>query len=69
MLKVKIKSTLIVLGLTVAIPISAHMTPNHALGLTHNIPNSWNLFEIALLISALVVTVGFLSRKQKTNRG
>ncbi|MCS5586126.1 MAG: hypothetical protein NZ702_01355 [Gammaproteobacteria bacterium] len=50
-------------------PILAHVSPEHVLSLSHNSTNSWNLFEISLLISTLLVVIGFLSKKQKMDKG
>ncbi len=69
MLKDKIKSALVILGLMLVMPISAHVTPEHVLGLTHDTSGSWSLLEIALLISTLVIAIGLLSRKQKIDKG
>lgn len=69
MLKNKIKFTISALVFITITPVLAHVTPEHVLSLSHNSTNLWNLFEITLLISTLLVVIGFLSKKQKTDKG
>lgn len=66
MLKNKIKSAILIVAPMVTSLALAHVSPEHVLGLSHGSANTWSLFEIGLLISTLVIFVGLLLKKQKT---
>ncbi len=62
MLKFIKKTIFSALALAVSAQVLAHSSPEHMVGVMHNVTPAWNLLDIALLVIISVVVIRYFFR-------